>query len=776
MPLSIIHALRAALSAEVDGGAPVAVRSSATAEDGAEVSYAGQYTSMLGLRDEGTIVDAVITCWRSFFSFNALVARAVQGALGESEAMAVLIQSTVDAECAGVCYTVDPVRHRPDLIVINAGWGLGVGVADGSVKADTTWVSRDTLTVAERRVVEKAAQVALDADGGVRRVPVPDRRRRTAVLPDPWVQRVAQFGVAAELLLGCPQDVEWAIAADQLWVLQSRPITALPSDVLPTARFPIAWHEGQDRRCLWTLERRSGRAADALYPLELDDVAAVERYRKETCDLLGADRNQQLKMCNGRIYVTPIPLDLTVGDMRVRGAWREDLKQRLWDQGLTAWDHWGPEIECAVERLRAFDPAEADGLDLARHLEDALAVRGRHFMIHPICWFKPQPSFLEAFERVSGLSGDAAEAAAHRLLDSVESPMTDLVDRLYALACAARDMPALAPLIADPPPDVLDRLAAVPQAAAFRTLLTELIEAYGERTGRGYGFEPTIMTPTWRDQPEQVLRLIATYLDPKVVSPAAARARAREQRDVRVDALCDACGNAATAAEFRRQLARARRWMAVLDYHNHYIDQVSLGRVRYAVLAAADWLVKCGTLPERDGIFWLLYDEILKELRAGSPSSLADTIAARQAQHADWATLEAPPILGVPPCALPMRPPVEEREIERGPRQAGGVMGLGASPGRYRGRARLVLDPVDLPALTQGDVLVAMNAAPRWTPFFPILGALVLDEGSLAQHAAATAREYGLPAVIDTRTATRRIADGAWVVVDGTAGTVEIDG
>jgi len=110
------------------------------------------------------------------------------------------------------------------------------------------------------------------------------------------------------------------------------------------------------------------------------------------------------------------------------------------------------------------------------------------------------------------------------------------------------------------------------------------------------------------------------------------------------------------------------------------------------------------------------------------------------------------------------------------PHRPGLVVGQGASPGLVRGRARVVLDLVAMPELSKGEVLVATNAAPRWTPLFPVLGALVLDEGSLAQHAAATAREYGLPAVIRTHNGTRQIRDGDWVVVDGTAGTVQTDG
>jgi pyruvate,water dikinase len=678
---------------------------------------------------------------------------------------------------------VDPVQHHRDRIVIRAVWGLGAGVVDGSVSADAAWVRRRELDVAEYRPAEQSEEIALDPDGGTRRTPLRADRRGVPVLPEPWVQRVAQFAIAAEGALGRPQDIEWAIAEGQVWVLQSRPITALSPEMVRLARFPVTWNDEEDRRRLWTLEQPSGREDDALYPLELDSVAAVESMREETCRFLGADRNGKILACSGRVYFTPLPLDISEGDRRVRSAWREDLKERLWEEGRTAWEYWGPEIVRATKRLRTFDREDANGPALAAHLEDALGARRRGYMLHPILWFKPQPPYLAAYERVSGHAGPAAEAAAHRLLDSVEGLDSELADRLYAMACAARRMPAVAALISDPPPDMLDRLDALPEAGAFLAQLDELLVVYGERTGRGYGFEPTITTPTWREQPTLVLRLVRSYLAPDVEPPAAARARARQARDTRVDALCAARGDPEAAAAFRRQLATARRWQGVLSLHNHYADQMGLGQLRHAVLAAARWLVARGVLAEQEEVYWLYYGEILGALRSEPPPTLAGTIAARRARHAEWAQLEAPPILGIPQATLPERPAMQRSSLagregtrfqmpEEGERP---LAGEGASPGRYRGRARVVLDVVAVPDLSPGNVLVAENASPRWTPFFPVLGAVVLDRGSIAQHAAATAREYGIPAVVHTRVGTRRIPDGAWVTVDGELGTVELE-
>jgi phosphoenolpyruvate synthase/pyruvate phosphate dikinase len=140
-----------------------------------------------------------------------------------------------------------------------------------------------------------------------------------------------------------------------------------------------------------------------------------------------------------------------------------------------------------------------------------------------------------------------------------------------------------------------------------------------------------------------------------------------------------------------------------------------------------------------------------------------------------WAEMTPPPILGVPPAHLPPRPPLMAEVMDEEAEQENGrLRGVGASPGQATGRARVVTDGSAMPALSPGDVLVAANAGPLWTPLFPILGGLVLESGSLGQHAAVTAREYGVPAVIGCRRATQQIPDGAIVQVDGQAGVVMI--
>lgn len=754
-----------------------AVRSSATAEDLAESSFAGQYSTILGIPRGSSLYAAIVACWRSYFSANAIVARAEAGISSVGGAMAVLIQPMVNAECAGICFSVDPIRQRRDLLLIDATWGLGLGAVDGSLPTDSAQVRRGDFGIEDQQIADKPEQFVLVEGGGVQRAPVNSERRGIACLPEPWLQRIAAFGLAAEQLLGRPQDLEWAVADEQVWILQSRPITALPPELAVTRTFPVSWASQEEARSYWTLSLASREGIPL--PLEHDHFANYRMGWEEGDHFAGIDDPTRRKIINGRRYWASVPSDLTEGDRRVRMAALSDLNNRLIeDSGKTAWDHWGPEVIAATERLRSFDTVQADGPGLADHLDEVLAVARRSWMVHEILGGPPMDWYLAAYAAVRGQTQTGPELIeeAESLIEADETILTRLVDWLHHLAVKARMVPALTQLILTRPRDVLHQLATLQTAADFWTDFCALLRVYGDRTGSGFGSNTGIRTPTWQEQPDLVLSLIAAYLEPSVEAPAVSRARVRQARDAKVEALCNACDDPTLVAEFRRRLAFMGRDATVLEDHNHYIDQMAVGQTRHAILAAGRWLAEHGSLADSSDVFWLHLEELLAVLRGDPKVPCHQIVAAHQVQYQQWAQLEAPVNLGVPPAKLSARPPAEYAVTERLSEEPGRLTGKAASPGRRQGRARIVPMGTLVPDVAAGDVLVAENAGPLWTPIFPILGGIVLDQGSVLGHAVLTAREYGIPAVMYTRNATQRIPDGAWVTVDGTEGFVEIVG
>ena len=498
---------------------------------------------------------------------------------------------------------------------------------------------------------------------------------------------------------------------------------------------------------------------------------------------MGVDRNEELLVTSGQVYSSPAPLPVSKADLRVRQRASRDLELRLVREGRTAWDHWGPEIERANERLAAVDTSRLDGSGLADFLEEAMATRSRHNMLHPLIWFRPRQPYFDAFQAVSGLSGTEAESAAYRLLEGEESPLTRLIDGLYSLAQAARGHPAVADWMRwaanHPPPQTSDDLAGFPhmaQGAAdwflqFQAFLSE----YGDRNGDGWGSGALITTPTWRDHPILAVQLAAKFLDENAESPARQRERSRRAIEAEVQALCTQCPDSRIIEAFLQQLIAARRAQPVVEIHNHHIEQVGLGQLRRAVLAASGWLQSEGVLSEADDVFRLTFSEILAVLRKSGGGPPEGIIRARQEEYHEWEQYEPPPHLGLPSAVLPPRPPDTDALTPDADQTAGQLRGIGASAGVVSGPARVIDIWQAVPRIEPGEILVAENAGPLWLPFFPILAGIVLESGALGQHAASTAREYGLPAVISAANATRIIRDGDWITIDGTKGMVELD-
>ena len=216
--------LAAAYARLGDGDIPVAVRSSATAEDSEAASFAGQQETYLHVRGVDAIVERIRDCWCSFFTERALFYRREKGSLRDL-GMAVVVQRMVEPDVSGVLFTVDPTKGRRDRMVVEAVFGLGEGVVSGQLTPDHYVLARDGRLKRARLHAQPYA-IVRDPGGGVREQELPPERGETQTLDEAQLARLAQVGVDLEERLGGPQDIEWALQDGELFVLQSRPVTA----------------------------------------------------------------------------------------------------------------------------------------------------------------------------------------------------------------------------------------------------------------------------------------------------------------------------------------------------------------------------------------------------------------------------------------------------------------------------------------------------------------------------------------------------------------------
>ena len=249
MPDDIAEAIRQAY-AELDGNdLPVAVRSSATAEDLPEMSFAGQQETYLNMHGEAMVLEAVKRCWASLWTARAIGYRARHGIAPQDVSLAVVVQELVPADAAGILFTANPLTGARDQVMINAAWGLGEAIVGGQVTPDTVVVDRASWTITEQQISEKDVMTVRTLEG-THEEPVLSDRRTQAVLSPAQVAELARIGVQIEDLYDQPMDIEWALHDDHVFIVQARPITALPE---PTAS------SQETRVAEWKLPQPKGR-------------------------------------------------------------------------------------------------------------------------------------------------------------------------------------------------------------------------------------------------------------------------------------------------------------------------------------------------------------------------------------------------------------------------------------------------------------------------------------------------------------------------------------
>lgn len=750
------------------GPGPLAVRSSGTAEDLPEASFAGQHESFLGVEGRDALLDALRRCWASLWTPRAIAYRARRAVPHAGLALAVVIQRLVDAEAAGVLFSADPVSGRRDRLAIDAAWGLGEALVAGRVSPDHWLVDARSGAVLEARVANKEV-MAVRRAGGTALAPVPAERRAVASLRPAELGALVGLGQRIATRFSIPQDVEWALAGGRVFVLQTRPITSLfplpepapPSEGGPRVHVCLNFLQGLVEPLTPAgidLLGHLARGPAWLFGVKLPPDAAPPPFRAAA----------------GRVY-----LDVTEA-LRHRHLRRALLGvASLLDQPTAQ----------ILEELCAREPSLAPRAGrppvrprarvVLRVLARVLAVlaapeRGRR-------------RALARMERVIGdlereadsLTGSEARArwlaeAPPRLFPALAPNVGPAVGpgiaaRLIAerllerwLRDASRLEPVLRALPHNPTTRMdLDlwrlsrRLAAEGAAPApDHPGVREFLSRYGHRAVR----EIDAGMPRWSEDPGYVLGLLDAYL----------RAPADHDPEQRFRLAAEEAERAASAlvAEVRRRrgpvralalrlvLARLRALAGLREYPKFFGVRF-IAAARRVLEAEGAELAAAGRLERADDVFFLRFPE-----RNGNLRALA---AARRAEYARELLRRAVPrvIAGEGESFFaPAAPP------------DGALVGTPASAGVHEGRVRVVHDPRTA-ALEPGEVLVALGTDPAWTPLFLVAGALVMEIGGAMSHGSIVARECGIPAVVGVPGATLRLRTGQRVRVDGQSGVVQ---
>lgn len=718
----------AVLAAYAGIGGPVAVRSSGTAEDLADASFAGQHDTYLGVDGELAVLDAVRDCWASLWTPRAVAYRAHQGWDESGLALAVVVQEMVDAEWAGVLFTVDPVSGRRDHVVIEAVRGLGEDLVSGTVSGEHVVLDKATA----RRV------------GG------------SASVPD--TDALVRLGRDVEEAFGCPQDLEWTRAGGRLLLVQARPLTALPPE-------QPAEPAAQDR----TRTRRDyGMAADHMPfpPFPMDVSLFLRPAIRAIIDAaraagLAAPTLEEaiVEIGDGVVQLVP-PQQIRFTRRALTGAPRAvPALIRLLSTSTTGWRARSDETLVAL--CRRVDAADLGALSDAELLEQVDALMGTLGSLMP-SRFGAMPRGLLAELAVERLiAAVVGRERAHRLhaglMSAVPCVTTEANATIDRIAAAVRADPELLRIYREQP--AADVAARLQESAPGRALLAD-VETYL----REFGFREmsifTVGLPPLRETPEVAHGLIKGLAQgPPADSDGAARlvrgrAELHRARGLRARLLTPVI----------RRIVEVQRRTAGFREDSHYQLVMTLAVARRVLLELGRRFVERDVLDAAEDIAYLERSELAAPERSEAttlpPAAVRDVVATRKAARRD-----ALPGYTIIPARLQTRPDDEGR-----------VRGTPAARGTATGPVRIVRDESEFANLQDGEVLVCPYSNPTWTPLFALAAAVVVDTGGAASHAAIVAREHGIPAVMGTVNATRVLSDGQQVVVDGGAGTVELAG
>jgi pyruvate,water dikinase len=436
-----------------------------------------------------------------------------------------------------------------------------------------------------------------------------------------------------------------------------------------------------------------------------------------------------------------------------------------------------PRLNALHERLRTMDVADASRDDLAAMLDEVEAINAEMWTIH----FRiaiPMLLALQLFDELYTELFEGTDAEAHALLVGVSSESVKAGIGLSELARSAREL-GLADLIRETPAEsLLPTLQERADGRAFLEQLRSYLKEYGLRQDL---FD--LATPTWQEDPAFALASIRNYL-------TTGRDAAAEHTAMAAAAEAAAAASRAQLAmfpeavrgQFEAMLQFARHGAFLQEEHNFYIDQRGLSLTRLFYLRLGERLARDGWLAAPDDIFMLTSAELrgmIANAAADTPERIQALVLERREELAIARTLTPPPFIGPPPEGPPPASNPFERAFVRffgGPPQEaetpGQLKGNAGSRGIATGPARVARTLEEATAVLPGEVLVAVTTMPPWTPLFGIAAAVVTETGGPLSHCAIVAREYGIPAVVGAHGATRVIATGQQVTVDGGRGIV----
>ena len=803
MPEELEASIRAAY-ADL-GHKPVAVRSSATAEDLPDLSFAGQQDTYLNVIGAESLLEAVINCWSSLWTARAIGYRIRNGIDHYEAALAVIVQEMVQSEASGVLFTANPLTGLRTQSVIDATLGLGEALVSGQVEPDHYVVDTLNRRILTKTLGTKKISTRGKSGGGVETIEE-DAEGRQA-LSDEQILQVAEIGKQVQDEYGFPQDIEWALAGNKMYLLQSRPVTSL---------YPLP-KESFDPLVVWFSFGSVQGLLGAMTPLGQD---AIRMAFGGAGKLFGAqihyDQTEVLVPAGERLWIKISDLLRNPIGSRIYktflGFGEPSVRQIL--QGLANEPRLGVgkghlELSTVSALLGFFLPIlgrAAINMHDPQKARDTFQAYIESQLVHPRITGEDQ--FVLLAQRLEFMQQHIS-TALYRLLPRFIPLLGPAMMSLNLLTHMSEDEKALqtdhgfsaaalevtrglpnnvttemdlalwrtANIIRQDPDSVSMFLGSDGRTLASRYLNGTLPEAaqtaiadFMKRYGMRGLAEIDMGQLRWREDPTSVMQTLQSYLQiPEELAPDVLFEKGANAAERAIDQIAMKARRG-FGATIKEQMVRAagrriRTLMGLRESPKFFIIRL-MGMIRNELLASGDEFVRAGVIEKPEDLFFLHFSEL-------------QALANRDGR--DWKKL------------IIERQVVYERENRR--KQIPRVLvsdgrafheGLGSetdtgdvitgspvSPGVAEGIVHVIFDPRGA-HLSPGEILVCPGTDPAWTPLFMAAAGLITEVGGMMTHGSVVAREYGIPAVVGVHQATSRLKDGQRIRIDGTTGKIMV--
>lgn len=749
--------------AQLGEQARVAVRSSATAEDLPDASFAGQQKTYLNVRGPEAVLTQIRNCYASLWGNRAVCYRSNQGYDQLSVALAVVIQKMVESEKAGVLFTVNPINRNPDEMQINASYGLGESVVSGKVTADsylcdkqgkikscqigskeTQIIYADTQGTAATAnaqctpddVITSDAQKTTGDTADTKEVAVSEKMQKARCLNDEEIAVLCAEAVRIEKHYGCPMDIEWAIAGGSVYILQARAITTLHTDNAEEQKIIAGYLEGMQitGKARENMAFQLEKMPFAYRPLDYDYIIKINRQKAKIFQENGIILTSDPRIDDDGIQTLPTSrIKINGGIFKLFGTLKLLKNFAVCTEKCRT---FLAEYEDEIGKMRQIDFEQKNVKECGEFLSYTLNLIGR--LAYDRFKYALFPSFI-ARDMEKAVQKVDKSYTKFDLFWGLNNKTSEVTRDIAELAGKIKEDKALAA-------DLL-------QGANYQTLykkypeMQSAFDSFLQKNGYKSDYNCyCVDARTLLENPDRLLHI----LQPLVASTETASGEKEQDFGKLMEQLKAIYGSKYPALKERIE---DFRYFHVVREETQYLWETVFYYVRKC-LERTNMLLLSDTDYEH-GVANLFAEELIAACERGSLSeSDKEKIERRNSKH-------------------PLAQKVWDASKLLVFDADGDVLkGVSGSTGTAIGKVCIIHGPEEFYKMQKGDVLVCQLTDPEWTPLFNLASAVVADTGSSLSHAAIVAREYGIPAVLGVGFATTRFKDGDTIKVDGDKGEV----